>query len=116
MLCIPCPPGYTCTADGATITACELGQYTFESELTCTDGRTNYITPIKVSSVNSPCPPGSYQDATSRRSTCLPCPFNHNCAVTSKINLVTSYSNFVTPVACGTGSYAQAGDGFCMDN
>ena len=114
MDCIPIPPGYE-SGDATTITQCVNGQYTFESETTCTWGRANYFTPIKESSVNAPCPPGSYQD--SNRHTCLPCPFNNKCEVPNKLNLINNYTPISgTAQPCNAEEYAQAGDGFCMAN
>lgn len=115
MTCIPCAPGYECSKDGAPLTQCANGQYSFESAITCTWGRTNYFTPIRESSVNAPCPPGSYQD--SARHTCIPCPFNNKCPITTASKLITDYTPPTgTAQPCGNGEYSQAGDGFCMVN
>lgn len=115
MTCIPCPPGYECAVDGSANTQCANGQYSFESATTCTWGRTSYYTPIKESSVNAPCPPGSYQD--SNRHTCIPCPFNNKCPITSANKVIKDYTpDTGTAQTCATGEYAQAGDGFCMAN
>ena len=54
--CVPCPPGYTCTA--TTVTACASGQYSLGQASICTD-----------------CPAGSYCPSTTYQSLACPAGF-----------------------------------------
>ena len=116
MECIPCPPGKECSVDGATITTCAAGKYSFETEYSCTWGRPNYYTPLITSSISAPCPPGSYQD--SQRNTCRPCPANQSCELFNSAKLLTDYTPAAGSIAtaCSSSTFSLAGDGFCRDN
>ena len=115
MECIPCPPGKECSVDGTTITTCDAGKYSFETEYSCTWGRPNYYTPLITSSISAPCPPGSYQDTD--RNTCRPCPANQSCLLTNSAKLLSDYTPAgSTADACSGSTFSLAGDGFCRDN
>ena len=101
--CTTCPAGYSCTSDG-TVTECPAGTFSAVGEMTCTDcpagtysgagaasctncppgmksgigsaACTDCTTPgmVCVDGIEITCPIGTYSNATTAASQCIPCP------------------------------------------
>jgi hypothetical protein len=96
--CHSCPIGASCLADFTDYTLCTTGQHSALGVITCSNCEVGYMCP-DIFQQRQPCPPGTYQDATTQIS-CKPCALGFYSA---------SYGNSVC-TACPAGSYCPYAD------